>query len=130
MKFVFRISTWTISPGFISGVWDPFMVPWIIDHASVLECKRSVAIKLKTALFGFDIRLLAWVIGSTKLQYLWVIVMFTDETNPCKYSTSFNFCGKERSFHIVSIPIIVIKPKASFKCDFVTEAFSVTKFSV
>ena len=114
----------------LCGVWDPFMVPWIIDHAYVLECKRSVAIKLKMALFGFDIRLPAWVVEYIKLYYLCVIVMFTNETNLCKFSTSFYFCGKELSFHIVDIPIIVIKLKASFNFDFVTEAFFITKFSV
>ena len=56
--------------------------------------------------------------------------MFSYETIACKISTSFNFWGKERSFHIVNRPIIVIKPKTSYKCDFVTEVFSVAKFSV
>ena len=56
--------------------------------------------------------------------------MFSYETIACKISTSFNFCGKERSFHIVNRQIIVTKPKASYKCDFVTEALFVAKFSV
>ena len=49
--------------------------------------------------------------------------MFAYETNACKSSVSFIFCGKERSFHFVNIPIIVIKPEASVECNFVTEAF-------
>ena len=56
--------------------------------------------------------------------------MFTYETNVFMFSMNFNFCGKERSFHFVNIPIIVIKPEGSFKCDFVTEAFFVSMFSV
>ena len=89
------------------------MVPWIIYHVSVLESKKSVAIKLKTAWFGFNISMPAWIVYYIKLNYLWVIVEFTYETNACKFSTSFIFCGNERSFHIVNTSIIVIKPEAS-----------------
>ena len=56
--------------------------------------------------------------------------MFADKTNASKFSTSLNFCGVGRSFHFVNIPIILIKPKASFECIFVTEAFFITEFSV
>ena len=40
------------------------------------------------------------------------------------------FLWEKKFFHIVNIPIIMIKPKAYFKCNFVAEAFLVTKFSV
>ena len=58
------------------------------------------------------------------------LVMFTYETNEFKFSTRFNFCGKERSVHIVNIPIVVIKPEAYFKWDFLAKAFIVAKFSM
>ena len=117
--FVFRICTWTISSGIICAIWDPFMVPWIIYHVSVLESERSVAIKLKMALFDLNISLPALILEFIKLYYLLVILVFTYETNACKFSTSFNFCGKERFCHIVDIPIILIKPEASFRRDLV-----------
>ena len=81
-----------------------------LDLGSVLESKKAIANELKTAFFGFQVglglpTLPAWVIQYIKLYHLRVIVMFTYETKACKFSASFNFCGKERSFHIVSIPI-------------------------
>ena len=83
----------------------------------MLESKGSVATKLKTALFGLNISLPTWIIKYIKLICLRIVVVFAHETRACKFSTSFNFnfCGKERSFHIVNIPIMVIKPEASVK---------------
>ena len=89
------------------------MVPWIINHASVLKKEGFIAIKLKTALFGFKISLPAWIFKYIKLYYLWVIMVFTYETNAGKFYTSFIFFAKERFFHIVNRPIIVIKPNTS-----------------
>ena len=94
MLFVFKVFTWTISPGVIGSIRDPFMVPRVIDNASVLECKGSIAIELEAALFGFYIRLPACVIKYIKKYYMWVVVVFPYETNACKFSMSFNFCGK------------------------------------
>ena len=71
------------------------MFPWIIYHVSVLESKRSIAIKLKTALFGFNIILPAGVLEYIKFYNLWVIALFKYDKNACKFSTSFNFCGKK-----------------------------------
>ena len=85
---------------------------------------------LKTSLFCFNISLPAWIVDYIKLYYLCVIVVFTYETNACKFSTNFNFCGKEWSFHILDIPLIVIKSEASFKWGFVTKTFLIAKFSV
>ena len=56
MLFVFKVFTGTISPGVIGSIRDPFMVPRVIDNASVLEYKGSKAIELEAALFGFYIR--------------------------------------------------------------------------
>ena len=111
MIIVLRDFTWTISLGVICRIRDPFMVPWIINHASVLESEVSIAIELKAALFDFDISLPAWIIEYIKLYPLWAVVVFTSETNACNFSTTFNFCGKERFFHIVNIPIIAINLK-------------------
>ena len=127
---MFRIFAWTNNSGVGCGVRDWSMVPWIVNHVSMLKSNRSVTIELEMALFGFNISLPAWIVEYIKLNNLWVIVLFAYETNACKFSTSFNFCGRERSFHIVNIPIIVIKPEACFKCDFVTEVFFVAKFSM
>ena len=72
------------------------MVPEIIDQASVLECKGSIAIKLKMTFFGFYIRLPAWVMEYINLYYLMMAVVFTYETNTCRFSNSFKLCGKEK----------------------------------
>ena len=65
-----------------------------------------------------------------ELYYMWVVVVFAFVTNVRKFSTSFYFCGEERFFHVINIPIIVIKPKTSFEWNFVTEVFLVTEFSM
>ena len=81
------------------------MVPWIVNRISMLLSNRVVTIEFETALFVFNIILPAWIVEYIKLYNLWMIVMFAYETNAFKFSTSFNFCGKERFFHIVNIPI-------------------------
>ena len=108
----------------ICGIWDPFLVPCILYKISVLKNKRAVVIGLKTALLGFDISLSErGPLLRIKLYQLWVIVVFTYKINLRRFSTSFNFCGKERSFHFVNIPITVINPGASLKWVFVEKVF-------
>ena len=69
MIFVFSVLTSKISPGIICSTWDPFMVLWIVNQFSVLESEGSVAIELKTPLFGFNITLPALIIKYIKLYY-------------------------------------------------------------
>ena len=49
------------------------------------------------------------------------------ENQPPKSSTSFSFCCKERSFHIVNIQI-VIKLEDSFKGEFVAKTSFIAEF--
>ena len=112
----------------MSGIWDAFVVQWIIYLIFVLESNRALAIALKTALFGFYISLPARAVKYVKLYPLWVMMKFIHGTRVCKFYTSFTFCEKENSFHIFKKPIIVIKPAASLKRDFVAKIFLVDEF--
>ena len=109
------------------------VISWIKYKVSALISKKGGSNIIKTSLVCFQ----SVGRGPSSMGRLanqsvsdMMIVMFTEETNACNLSTSFNFCWKERLFYIVNTQITVIKFKTYLKEDLAAKIFFVAQFCI